>query len=462
MDYIKKYIVPLVLCIGIFLLMLVLRTVPVSRLWKGFSVLYVPVDTKPELIFDTLGNNGCYDVVSYYNQKVPFINEFLPVKSSSYDSYLSGRNAYFFDKDRSVMIYYIPEKYSKNASKAVTSLINDYGIDAGLDCKSSFPLLTPLICLAAFFVFLFLSKNKFIFLTASIFPLIYTFMMPFYTNAAAVSISLYSLFLMEKIWKRKGSIKFILNSTVMIIFSVAGIIASFFASFVSGLVFILSICGSILLLYVISNFMNYINNKTRFNPVMIRPAHLMNILTENTVKKSFISGIAVIILFVLYITSVNVFSISNSQDLSFPMPTRYNTDNGIPVIKDYVIWTWNSITMPYKSLNSITSAEPEEGESVVIQRFVNTEDGIKRKEEVLYTFDQDFKDDVIESIDDLNYPAVEKLMKLQDKGFSVDYSYGSGEKFSKKNIMLMLVLIILPFMMAIIYLTGRRKYGDSI
>lgn len=460
MKYVKKFIIPLIISCATLILLFIFRSVPVAQLWKGFSVLYVPVNTDANVVLNTLSENGCEDVISYYNQNVPYVNEFLPIKRDASDAYLAGRNAYFFDKEHSVMIYYIPNTYNKNAVKAVSSLVNDYKIDAGLDAKSSFPLATPVICIIVAFLFFIFSKNKLPYFVSCIFSLIFTFTMPFYINAAAVCIYFYVVFMMQILWNRKGNIKYLLTKPLIVILITISLVSSFFVSFVSGILFVLCIASSFLLLVVVKSLSDIKDSKLRFNPVPIRPAHLMNMINIKSIKKIFISVAGSVILFVLYITSVNVFSISNSQDLSFPMPTSYNEQTGIPVMNDYLVWTWNAVTKPYRSVNSIQTEIPAEGETVTIQRFVNSSEGIKTKEEVLFCFDKDFKKQVIDAIDDLNYPAIEKLMKVQDEGFSVNYSYGSGEKFSITSVIIMLVMILLPCGMAIFYLSGRRKYGS--
>lgn len=461
MNYIKKFIIPFLLTIGIFALLLLLRTVPTAKLWKGFSVLYVPCDTDAKIVIGALQDAGCEDVISFYNQRIPFVNEFLPIKSDSNDSYLSSRNAYFFDRDRKVTIYYIPDSFSKQAKDACESLIKNYGIEAGLDSKSSFPLLTPIICIITALILFIFAKKKFIFFVSSLFPLIFTFTMPFYTNAASVCLFLYAVFIAQKIWKRKGSIKCLKTNSYLIILIFASITGTFFSSFVSGFMFILCIAATILLLSIANNYEKIRDSKLRFCPVLMRNAYLMNMVNANSIKKALIPAFSIILLLVLYITSANIFTVSNSKDLSFPMPTRYNVDNGIPNLDDYIVWSWNTITKPYKSLNSTYSEIPEEGETIAIQRFKDSDDGVIAIEEVLYSFDDSFKKEAVSLIDDLQYPAIEKLMKIQESGFTVDYSVGAGEKFSIINIILMLVLFIIPCSMIIVYMNGRRKYGNA-
>lgn len=459
MSFVKKYFLPILILLLTFSLLCIFRAVPVTQLWKGFSVLYVPAETQPEVVLNTLSENGCEGTISFYNQGIPYVNEFLPIKADRNDAYLSGRNSYFFDKDHKVMIYYIPEQFSSNATKAVSSLVNDHNIDAGLDCKSSFPLITPIICIIAAALFLLFAENKIVFLLSVLFPIFYSFSMPFYVNSSAICILYYGIYLSQKIWNRKGNIRYILTSPLIISSVFISLAATFTCSLLSGILFVLTLCSAIFVLFIYKNLETSRNESSRFNPVLIRPANKMKIMNVKSVKKIFISISAVIVLTVLYFTSVDLFSISNAQDLSFPMPTSYNEKTDIPVINDYVKWTWKEITKPYKSVYDSQSNEPEEGETITVRRFINSQDGIKTKEEVLFTYDQNFRNDVIELIDSLNYPAVEKLMKLQGIDSAVNYSYGSGEKFSFFSLMIMLVMIILPAVLAILYLNGIRKNG---
>lgn len=459
MEYVKKYVLPALLICIIAVICVFLRTVPVSSLWKGYSALYVPSDTNPETVFSELYESGCENVISFYNQKTPYFNQFLPVTKTDSSSYLLRRESYFFDKDRTVMIYYIPDEYNKNASKAVSALIKKHNIDAGLDCKSGFPLVTPVVTILVFLCFLFFSKNKIVFASASVFMIFFSFILPFYTNAASVCLILYDIFLCQKIWKRKGSLYQAVSNILVLVIAFLSLCASFFASFVSGLLFILCATGSVLVLFIINNIENYRDSKLRFCPVLIIPADKIKIVNEFSRSKAFYSSIGILTLLILYFTSVNLFSLSNSNDLSFPMPTRYNTQNGIPNLDDYVLWTWNAVTMPYKSLNSSESVEPEKGETVNIPRYKISDDGITTFSEEVFCFNDDFKAEVIRNIDSLDYPALELMMKKQQEGFSVDYSYGSGEKFRIENVVVMLILFGLPFGILIYNMIGRQKYG---
>ena len=461
MSNIKKYLIPAFVSAVILILMFVLRTVPVAKLWKGFAVLYVPSDTDGQTVFDVLDKCGCRDTISYYNQSIPFFNPYLPIKADYSDSYLSRRNSYFFDRDRKVMIYYIPDEYARQAKKAASVLQNECMIDAGLDSKSSFPLITPVICLIAAFIFMFLSKHKKIFFVSSLFFIIYSFAMPFYVNAASVCLTLFAVYLCQKVWRRKNGLSYVLKNCYVMILFAASLAASFFASFVSGFLFMLSSLASVLLLFIVNNMQNDYESRLRFNPTLIRPARLMKMICSETVNKGLIASASVIVLLILYLTSSSLFTISNSQDLSFPMPTRYNTVTDIPNLNDYIVWSWNTATLPYKSLNASYSEVPEEGESITIQRFKDTDDGVKTTEEVVFKYDSDFKNEVISAIDKLDYPAIEKLMKMQEKGFSVDYSFGSGEKFSKSNFIMMLIMIMIPCGMAIYYLGKKKRYGNA-
>lgn len=462
MDFVKKYAVPAAVVLAAGVLLFVFRTLPASKLWKEYSVLYVPVETSAELVLSELQRQGCRDVISYYNQKDNLQSEILPVKTASAKRYLDARNVYFFDESRRMMIYYIPDKYAKNAAKAVSVLTDEYSVDAGLDAAAAFPLVPPVICVLTALVLLCFSRHKTVFFCAGLFPVLFVFSMPFYTNAAAVCILLYAFFLCQKVWKRRGALRYVLKTPYITVLFFVSAAVSFFASVLSGLLFFLSLAASASILSVASTHAEQREQTYRFRPVLIKPARMMNVLNVSSVKKAFVCEAAVFALFVFYAAGADAFSVSNSDGLSFPAPARYNTGNGIPTLDDYVAAAWNVLTLPYKSLNIRSSDIPGENECVAFREFENTADGVRTAGETVYCFDDDFKNEVIRSIDSFDYPALEKLMKMQEAGFSVGYAAGHGEKFSRASVILMLSMIIIPCGLTIFYLTGRKKYGDSI
>lgn len=462
MHNIKKYVLPVFIILLTYTLFFIFKTVPVSRLWNGYSTLYVPVNTDSQIVLQKLDEAGCKDVISFYNQRTPFVSEFFPISFFDNTQYLDKRNSYFFDKDKSVMIYYIPDEFNKNANTAIISLINDYSIDAGLDCKSSFPLLMPIICLLILLLFFVFSKQKIVFLLSTFSQIIFIFSMPFYINAASVCIYIYFVFLIQKFWKRKNALTSLTKNYFAIILFLVACISSFFASILSGIFFLLSTISSILILKLYNTYLVQKEQKLRFNPIFIRPAHLIKSITLKEIKKIFVCIIAIFSLLILYVSSTNIFSISNSQDLYFPMPTSYNEHTNIPTLDDYVVWSWNVVTMPFKSLNEEQSSSVADGQVLAIQRFENTQEGVKHKTDVLYEFNSTFKSDAINYIDNLDYPAIEKLMKKQNMDFFVSYSNGASEKFKTSNIIVMIILIILPCTLAIIYLLGCRKDDNII
>lgn len=466
MNYVKKYIFSFIIFAIYFIALFSFKTLPVSKLWNGYSAVYVPIKTESKLVLSILENAGCKDIISFDKQEIPFYSEFLPISFLDKFNYIENRKLYFFDKGKNVMIYYIPDEYNKNASAAVSILNNKYSIDAGLDCKSSFPVLIPIISFIVFFLFFIFSKNKLIYFCSSIFSLFFIFAMPFYLNASCVSFYFYLCFLCQKYWRRKNAIDCLIKKLGFIILLLLILSFSFFSSILSGILFIFSIVCSYLAIKMVYLIQIEIESKIRFNPVLIIPSNHIKLLRAKDLKKSIVNIISSGIFIIFYIFSANLFIISNAEDLFFPMPTSYNKEkenvNIIPNLDNYLIWSWNTITLPFRSLNESYSIVPQEGETIKIQRFENTSQGIKTFDEVLYCYDDTFKENVINYIDELDYPAVEKLMKKQNKGFEIKYSKGLAEKFKKSNIILMLVIFLIPFLMAVNYLIGRKKDDEII
>src|SRR5574344_917419 len=122
-----------------------MRSVPVSRIWKSYQVLYADSAVDEQTVLSYLQEAGCREVISLSEQKQPLFSPFTPVDTMSDMSYLSKRNEYFSDKENRYRLFYIPETYEKQTEKAVAKLISDKNIRAGLDGKSTFPVLVPIV-----------------------------------------------------------------------------------------------------------------------------------------------------------------------------------------------------------------------------------------------------------------------------------------------------------------------------
>ncbi|MBQ3965370.1 MAG: hypothetical protein II684_00880, partial [Treponema sp.] len=90
MKQLKLLAVTSAICLITVFAFIFFRTVPVSRLWKGYQVVYVKTQsvTEPQLA-RILEENGCRNVVSKSSQRIPVISNFSPVQVQNSTSYLS-------------------------------------------------------------------------------------------------------------------------------------------------------------------------------------------------------------------------------------------------------------------------------------------------------------------------------------------------------------------------------------
>src|SRR5574344_1368403 len=63
---------------GVFLFLF--RSVPVSRIWKSYQVLYVDASVDEQSILNYLHDSGCKDVISLSEQKQPLFSPFPPIE----------------------------------------------------------------------------------------------------------------------------------------------------------------------------------------------------------------------------------------------------------------------------------------------------------------------------------------------------------------------------------------------
>ena len=160
----------------------------------------------------------------------------------------------------------------------------------------------------------------------------------------------------------------------------------------------------------------------------------------------------------------NVSSFSNSASMpSLPAPVAHS-DGELVQLSDFVNWSWNTVTFPYKKIGEGSDSVPQEGEVVSINDYQQAANGkIVRVSTPAFVFNSDFKDSVYKSIENLDYPALEKMMLRQGKNASFGYakkaSASNSERFGS---LLLLVFITLTAALGINYILGRKRYGLSI
>ncbi|MDE5899066.1 MAG: hypothetical protein K2H09_07385, partial [Treponemataceae bacterium] len=90
MEHLKKYVIPSVLIAGSLAALFFFREIPAARLWKGYTVLYVPAGSDYAAVCDALDRSGCTEYISLKNQYFPIA---APADSPEVSLAMSGLEA---------------------------------------------------------------------------------------------------------------------------------------------------------------------------------------------------------------------------------------------------------------------------------------------------------------------------------------------------------------------------------
>ncbi len=438
------------------------RSVPVSKLWNGYGVFYVYSDELSESdILYILEKNGCENIIYRGNQRYPIVSSISPVQPQTQDSYIYKRNFFFTDKTNSAHVFYVPDGQSKNLEKAAVEISSFQKSSCGTDSRSSFPWIAPLVSFLFALILLYFSHEKKLFLVSSFVPVFFSFCRPLYTVGAAVIFLLFSFFLLQKIWLRRNFKKTFFNSPYALVFTFSPFLFLIFSSPANAFFYILSLFSSVCCIYVYKEVENAVSLKYDFNPVMIMPSKMIPMIGHNGIR---LMGLMCFLLLMLILSFLFLGNISKSGNdfsrPSLPSPVSKN-DSSLPDFSDFLAWSWNTVTFPYKKLSS-SAEKPNDGDSVFIPEYYDNNGLISETETKMYVFDKDFRDSVADEVENLEYPALEKMMMKQGRNSSYGYSKGKIFASEKFGLVLLFVFTLISAAFSGFYIIGRKRYGLSI
>ncbi|MFA6936775.1 MAG: hypothetical protein WCQ67_00930 [Treponema sp.] len=449
------------------LLLFFCRSVPVSRIWNNYQVLYVDKSVSEDYVLNMLEENGCKNVISLSEQRQPLVSPFTPVEpAADKNDYLTKRLGYFTDESKNYSLYYIPEIYENQTSKAVNYIAKNKKANIGLDSKAHFPWIVPLVCVSLYILFTCLSKNKKFYFILGLFSVLFSFSKPFYTNAASVILFLTCLLLCEKFWKRKSAFAILLRNAYTIVLMTSSILISFVSSWQSGFLFLISICSSLCCFMMYNKLVINKDKKNNFSYKLIIPAKMIPIMYAKSSKYLLTSAAFLTVLAIIFLSSSHLSTSNVTKGLSLPSPQKENAFDEktiLPSISDYYNWAWNTITFPYRNLNEkqFSSDKVQKGDYVSITEYSQTENGIKPSEKIVYEFNNSFMNTADKTVYNLEYPAIEKLMLAQERNEVVAYSQkGKSEPIgnSFKNLFLLFFSIGIPLLLYLYYsIVGRKR-----
>ena len=457
-----KYFSPFVFLLSLILI-ISFRSMPSGKLWKEYNVLYVPVDADDSKIVLALEQCQIKDSVYLSGQFLPIaLNEnsieisMLRLNYGSKDySYLNHRNSFFFDKAQKYRLYYTPAEYKAKLSEAV-QVIESYGIPCGTDSSASYPWVLPLVTLLlAVMLFLFV-KNKFVFASGTIIPLVFLFNNPFYPIATATCLVLLCLFFVSNVWRRRGAVSWLISRRFVPAMLAVSFVSAFSGSLISGFLFIAAITGTCSALLEIKEIEDLIRSKKPFIPVLIRPAKSISIFAGKAFTILGVSTSAAILIIALFFLTSTDSVKSRSSKLLLPSASSIHNEE-LPQFEEFYRWNWNVRTAPYKSLNANNSNQEDFIEFSTFTEHPET--GIISEQIETMHYDDSFRKEVYNGIDSLKFNSVEKVMKSEGADFTAGYSALSSSHINLFGIIMMFIcLFILLFIyFSIIIRKGINK-----
>lgn len=440
------------------------RTVPVSRLWKNYGILYVYSNELSESdISYILEKNGCDNFIYKGNQRYPVVSPVSPVQPQNLNSYIYARNGFFTDKSQTASIFYIPDTEKKNLDKSVVEISSFQNTVCGTDGKSSFPWISPVVVFLFALILLYFAGEKTLFIFSAFFPVLLSFCRPLYTVAASSIFLEFSFFLLQKIWRRRNFKKTFFNSPYVLVFSFSPFLILIFSSVSSAAFYALTVFASFLCIKIYAEIETKKSEKYGFKPVMIMSSKMIPLVGRNGIR---LMGLMSLVLFILGICFVLLGkyspSMNSTSSPSLPAPVS-KSDSVLPNLDDFFEWSWNTVVFPYKKLSSAVQ-RPKEGDTVSIPDYSeNVQTGlITGFDSKIYVYDGKFRENVEKQTENLNYPALEKMMMEQGKNSFYGYSKGKLSSPERFGAFLLLAFLLISAGFSGFYIAGRKRYGLGI
>ncbi len=462
MNIIKK-VLPWVGILITAILTITFRTIPKGKTWKNYNIVYIKTDTITQNPDQILYDSGVSEFASLKNQRIPIMLSHNSIEetmlklniSSPENKYLYDRQNYFHDSKGEYTLYYIPDHYGKKIDLAVQQL-NKAGMKAGIDSTLSYLWLIPAVVITLAVILTLCSRHKAVFFLSAILPCIYSLCNAFYANAIAVVIILLLLFIISNIYNRKGAVNKILKNNLLLVIA-AGIsfLAAFSVSLLSGIIYIVMLAGTLCAFLVGTGFVVSRNKKYEFKPVLIVSAKRVSVYGKKSgfILPLVLASVIVIIAYFL-LGSFNIAGTTNKDKILLPGKTEVS-DTKLPLLEDYFRWNWNVITAPYKSINGNSEYDDNH---VVYPRF-EAEDGILTQKNYTMYYNQSFKNEIYDKIDNLDFYSIETVLKDQGNDFYAGYIKSASYNTSIFSIIMMILcfcMLLFIYFSAIIGKGGKR------
>ncbi len=435
------------------------RSVPQGRLWKKYSVLYVTASAPEESVKKALSANGVDQYACYTNQYIPLaLKENSPEASllrlSAKDSYLTKRQAFFFDKSQAYKLYYAPAEYKAQLEKTAAAL-NQNKLNAGIDSNSTYPFLIPLFVFIFSVILFGFAKNKVVYAIGALYSLVFALCNPFYPVAASLIIVLLFFFVMSNLWKRQGVFELVRQSRIFLVLFVVVLLNIICSSLLTAVLFIFFVGGLFSALCIYSEIERIQKSKLPFQSLFILPAKKIDYFSN---KAFLILPLSVLAVFMFLMVSLITTRTSAGSKLSkITLPGKSGVvSSELPQFDGYYKWNWKIQTSPYVSLNSSDgndSSEVKPSQKVDFPYYEESDHKIELKTRS-FVFDEAFCNNSYNQIDSLYGNSVEHILKSEGKDST--FGYVSLNSYSMSTLSVIMILICF-FILLFIYICSIIK-----
>lgn len=444
------------------------RSIPVSKIWDNYSIVYVEKSLSENQVLSFLEASGCQGVVSFSAQQIPLVSSFTPVEYDDKTNYLSRRNMYFTDKSKQYSLYYVPSKYENNALLAIKEMAKLNTVNIGMDSVQSYPWLVVSVCIFIYLLFIVFSSHKFLFAFAALFPLAFSFAIPEYGVCCSVCLIFMLIFLSQRFFGRKYAFSILLRNFYIESLIFGSLAILFVNSTKSGFVGIMVLLSVFSVFILCKEFQSYIDLKSSFNYERLITARILPVMYKRASKICLFLSVPMVIILCIFFATAKFAPKTSVSTIAMPAPLsaeKVQDGEELPTITDFYGWSFNTIAFPYRNLNKYSNEGPlKEGDSVKYTRYSQSETGIIAKEETVYSYDNSFKREMHDYINDLGYPSIESFMLSQGEEVCVGYSNDFNAKTSNDgmNLVLIIISMLIPLILYSVYLvSGKLKYENS-
>lgn len=414
--------------------------------------MFVQKDFPSKNVEKLLLENGAKNIVYFENQKVPLnLPEQSPEVALSKtglekSNYLTERNGFFSDKSKAFNVFYIPNEFIKSAEKVAENL-SESEISCGINASAKFPIISVLIVILFSLFLIFISKKKILITLLYILPILFSVMMPFSSISAALCLFNLTIFLCLKFYGREGGAKKLSKNVMILTFFGTSFIVVLFTKIQAGLLFILLCLAEISTYFLYKNVLNILDNRYSFKPINIIGAKSIKILNEKNKKLLMLCSAASFLIFIYSIFSFS-FAPSKNNKNSVQLPSAYSATSSLPNLNDFEHWKWEALTFPYISINSKNKVQ----NSVIFKNY-QEKNGLISESLSYISYNNEFQANSIKEIENLNYPAIEKVLAMQEKNAKFGYVSSGTQNLSLTMIFMLFFSFAVPF---VFYLGAKR------